>query len=841
MPLRSFTVSAVLPPEIAGLRRLAANLRLHWEPRVSALFERLDPEAWRRWRGNAPAFLDHLNPERLRSVAADREYSAAVAAAVAEQEQHLAAAPERQVAYFSMEYGLTESLPLYAGGLGILSGDHVKSASDRNLPLLAVGLLYHQGYFRQFLNEAGQQEETYPESDLSRWPVQPVMDPGNPQARLVVRLQWPDRMLHFQAWRLDVGRVPLYLLDTRLPENTEADRRLTDRLYGGDREYRLQQEILLGIGGVRMLDQLGIRSAVFHLNEGHSAFAPFERMRGLMQREGLALEEARQMVFHSGIFTTHTPVPAGNDVFEPGLILRYMDKFAGELGLSPAAFLDQGRLRPGDGNEGFSMTVAAIRHCARVNAVSKLHGRVSRRMWNSLWPGLPVDEVPISGLTNGVHLRTWVSPEMDALLRTYLGEDWAEKQTDGDMWRKGVAAIPAVEIWHARCEARRRMVAQLRRRVTAVLRRKGAPEHRVAAANGILDPNRLTIGLARRFATYKRGNLILQDPERILRLLRHHATPVQILFAGKAHPLDGDGKQIIQQIVRFLRQHHLEGQVVFVEDYDMEVARILVGGVDVWLNTPLRPLEACGTSGMKVAACGGLNLSVLDGWWDEAFDGRNGWGLGGRRMQPDPGVQNVREGKELLDILESDILPRFYTLDDKKVPARWVEMMRASLATIPARFNTHRMVDDYAAWYRNAAADHGTLAAEGFTALKSWTRWREKIRAAFDGVRIVEVDFDVTGPLHHGSQVPVGAVVDTNGIEPAELDVQLMFRDVSEAKPTPFSFLPLAAETSKPGKAVRFSGQFEPPLPGDYGFTLRVTPRHDLMVHPYELFVSAWG
>ncbi|HDP95143.1 MAG TPA: alpha-glucan family phosphorylase [Candidatus Aminicenantes bacterium] len=841
MSLQSFSVRAELPPELAGLRRLSANLRLHWKPEVSALFQRLDPGSWQRNRGNAPAFLDRLEPDRLRAAAADAEYVAAVTAAADELDAHLAEAPQPEVAYFSMEYGLAVSLPLYAGGLGILSGDHVKSASDRNLPLLGVGLLYHQGYFRQSLNEAGQQEEHYPEADLSRWPIQAVMEPENPEERLVIKMRWPDRDVYVQAWRLDVGRVPLYLLDTRRTENSETDRRLTDRLYGGDREYRLQQEMLLGIAGTRLLDRLGINIAVFHLNEGHSAFAPFERMRRLMEKEKLSRHEAQQLVVHSSIFTTHTPVPAGNDVFDSGLIIRYMGGFAAELGLQPQEFLDLGRMRPDDGREGFSMTVAAIRHCARVNAVSLLHGRVSRRMWHTLWPGVPENEVPIAGVTNGVHLRTWISEEIDSLLCTHLGRDWDRRQSEKEMWQQGVDKIPAAELWRARETARERMVAQLRRRVALSLSRHGASEHRVAAARNILDPHRLTIGLARRFATYKRGNLILQDPGRILRLLRHETTPIQILFAGKAHPLDGDGKQIIQQIVRFLRDHHLQDRVVFVEDYDMEVARQLVGGVDVWLNTPLRPLEACGTSGMKVAACGGLNLSVLDGWWDEAFNGENGWALGARRMQPDPGVQNAREGRELLEILESDVVPRFYTRDEKGIPAGWVQMMRASLASIPARFNTHRMVDDYASMYRDAVADSHALSASDYTPLKSFTQWRQRLGSDFAAVRIVDTDFDVSCPLPHGKKVPVAVTVDTAGLSPAELRVSLMIRPLEAGKTADFSSLTLIPQTRKPAKTVRFTAELEPPLPGDYEAAVRVTPRHDLMVNPYELFMSVWS
>ena len=838
--LRSFTVVAELPDELAGLESLAKNLRYLWTPEVRLLFSRLDPVAWPAVRGNATAFLAGLNPESLRAAAADPAYVRAVADAAEELKTHLEA--ERippETAYFSMEYGLGECIPLYAGGLGILSGDHVKSASDLGLSLTAVGLLYRQGYFHQRLDEAGRQEEAYAEIDTAQWPLHPVMDPENPESRLVVELPWPDRLLKVQAWRLDVGRVPLFLLDTRRMDNTPADRRLTDRLYGGDREYRLQQEMVLGIGGVRLLHQLGVDPPVLHLNEGHSAFAPFERIRLLMKESGLTRREAQQLVFRTGVFTTHTPVPAGNDEFDPGLILRYLGVFASGLNMAPEEFLNCGRVHQGDGREGFSMTVAAMRHSSRVNAVSRLHGRVSRRMWRNMWPGVPEREVPIHALTNGIHLRTWMAPEIDALLGRHLKRDWPERQRDPDFW-SGVGKIPSAQLWDARNVARNRMVEGLRLRRAATLKRNGAPEHRILAAGRILDPGCLTIGLARRFATYKRSNLILQDQARILGLLRHAATPIQLLFAGKAHPLDGEGKNIIQQIQRFIRDNELQNRIVFVEDYDMEVARLLVQGVDVWLNTPLRPLEACGTSGMKAAAGGGLNLSVLDGWWDEAYDGRNGWGLGGRRMEPDPAVQNAREGRELLDILESDVVPRFYNRDESGVPQEWVKMMRASLSTLPGQFNTHRMVSDYSRVYAAAAGDFNSMAGEGFSFLKEWTQWRDEMIAGFDAVRVLAVHMDTSRPFRSGERIDVSVEVDSGRIPSSQLDVSLLFRLVAP-EPRPFTALKLDVPEGETGARVRFSGSLEVVEPGTYETTVRVTPHHAFLSGPYELFRAVWG
>lgn len=432
-----------------------------------------------------------------------------------------------------------------------------------------------------------------------------------------------------------------------------------------------------------------------------------------------------------------------------------------------------------------------------------------------------------------------MAPEIDELLGRHLGLDWPERQGEADSW-SGVEKIPDAELWNARNAARMRMVEGLRARVVRALKRDGAPEHRVRVAERILDHDRLTIGLARRFATYKRGNLILQDQARILALLRHETTPIQIIFAGKAHPLDGEGKNIIQQIQRFIRENHLNDRIVFIEDYDMEVARLLVQGVDVWLNTPLRPLEACGTSGMKAAAGGGLNLSVLDGWWDEAYDGHNGWGLGGRRMDPDPFVQNAREGRELLEILESDVVPRFYDRDESGIPGQWMEMVRASLSTLPARFNTHRMVQDYARVYADAAGDFECLAREGFSALKEWTRWREEITRKFDGVRVLNVDVDTSRPFRSGEKIPVAVELEAGGIPPRHLDVSLLFRP-EHLEPRPFSVLRLNAEEGGSDASLRFSGDLEVAEPGTYESTVRVTPRHDCLSGPYEFFRSAWG
>ncbi|MEJ2738084.1 MAG: alpha-glucan family phosphorylase, partial [Anaerolineae bacterium] len=642
-PIHTFLAVPSLPAPLEPLRELASNLRWAWNHETIELFRRLDSDLWETTGHNPLLMLGTIDQGTLEAAASDEGFLAQLARIDLELEVYKDGAstwfqrahgPVQAplVAYFSAEFGVTECLSIFAGGLGVLAGDHLKSASDLGVPLIGVGLLYQQGYFRQYLNEAGWQQEAYEDNDFHNLPLTLQRRPdGTP---VTVEIPHPGRKVIAQVWRAQVGRVPLYLLDTNIPGNRPQDRDITDQLYGGDREMRIKQEMVLGIGGYRALEALGLEPTVYHMNEGHSAFLALERIRRLMETRGLPLADAREAASAGLVFTTHTPVKAGHDYFSPDLMNRYFADYARALGLSRQDFLALGRRNPANDGEEFCMTILALRLAAYSNGVSRLHGQVSRRMWQGLWPGVPEDEIPIGHVTNGVHFQSWISREMKELYDRYLGPRWREELADQTVWQQA-DHIAAEELWRTHERRRERLVAFCRRRLRDQLRRRGAPQAAIEAADEVLDPEALTIGFARRFATYKRATLLLSDRERLARILNDPDRPVQIIFAGKAHPRDDAGKELIRQIVELARQEAFRRRLVFLEDYDMAVARYLVQGVDVWLNTPLRLQEASGTSGMKATANGVLNLSVLDGWWDEAYRPEVGWAIGRKETYPD--------------------------------------------------------------------------------------------------------------------------------------------------------------------------------------------------------------
>ncbi|HEU0264134.1 MAG TPA: alpha-glucan family phosphorylase, partial [Geobacterales bacterium] len=633
--LHRFTVVPSLPKELSGLQRIAYNLWWTWEPEARELFRRIDPELWKETRHNPVEIIGVLQQTSLEILMADDGFISHLGRVETKLKEYLAGrtwfgrqhgdAAGSRIAYFSMEFGLHESLPVYSGGLGILAGDHLKSSSDLGIPLVGVGLLYRQGYFRQYLNIEGWQQEFYPENDFYNLPLH--LERAENGTPLTVEVELPGRKVKLHIWRVQVGRIPLYLLDANLEENGVEDREITAQLYGGDQDMRIRQEIVLGIGGIRALKALGLPPDVCHMNEGHAAFLALERIRCQMTERGIGFHEAREAVRRGNIFTTHTPVEAGIDHFHPDLIERYLGRYYRALGLSREEFLALGRRNSHDSHETFCMAILAIKLAGHVNGVSQLHSEVSRKMWQDLWPVLPEEHLPIMAITNGVHSKTWISNEMAGLLTRYLGSRWLENPSDATLWRRA-SRVPDAELWRSHERGRERLVDFARRRLREQLTQVGATAREIAIADEVLDPEMLTIGFARRFATYKRGTLLLRDLERLARILTNHDRPVQIVFAGKAHPQDNEGKELIRQIVQLSKQDRFRHRVVFLEDYDMAVARYLVQGVDIWLNTPRRPLEASGTSGMKVAMNGGLNLSVLDGWWCEGYRGNNGWAIG---------------------------------------------------------------------------------------------------------------------------------------------------------------------------------------------------------------------
>jgi len=693
-------LSAKIPPRIARLEDLAYNFWWSWHREARDLFKMLDYPLWRSTGHNPVKMLLEASPERLEELAADplflRQYDAVLIALDADiGNGHLwfpAKYPDlmaRPVAYFSAEFGLHQSLPTYAGGLGVLAGDHCKETSDIGLPFVAVGFLYEMGYFRQRITADGWQEAIYPRFKPEEVAVREAL--GDDGKCLFVPLEVGDRTIHLQVWHVQVGRTRLYLMDADNGRNAPWDRELTARLYGGDQEMRIQQEIVQGIGGVHVLRALKIDPLVFHLNEGHSAFLVLARVRELVEA-GWSFDEARQVVQATTVFTTHTPVPAGHDVFPFHLIEKYFHAYWPRLGLSREQFLELGS-HDGD-RQGFNMTVLALRMCGRCNAVSRLHGEVSRRMWQPVWPDRPVEQVPIAYVTNGIHVPAWIGGAMNRIYRKYLGPDWIERHDEPALWER-ILDVPDEELWAAHLRLKRKLMSMIRERARRQRIEGLMNPEQVLCAGPFLDPDALIIGFARRFATYKRATLIFHDLERLKRLLHDRYRPVQFIFAGKAHPADDGGKRLLQQIYNIAKDLAIGGRIAFIEDYDLQVARYLVQGVDVWLNTPRRPYEASGTSGQKAAINGIPNLSVLDGWWAEGYNGADGWAIDSGQQYDDPAAQDAADAEVLYRLLEDEVAPLFYKRDADDVPRGWVRVMKEAIRTAVPAFSARRMVKEY--------------------------------------------------------------------------------------------------------------------------------------------------
>ncbi len=839
-PVHTFSVVPSLPQQVEGLRTVAHNLRWCWSHESVELFRRLDRDLWETTGHNPVLLLGTIEQSKLEEAAKDDAFLAHLARVESNLEGYLAADSTwfrrtygnsgdlPVIAYFSAEFGLTECLSIFAGGLGILAGDHLKSASDLGVPLVGVGLLYQQGYFRQYLSQSGWQQESYIPNDFHNLPTSMVHDSsGRP---VTVKVNLADRPVYAQIWKVQVGRVPLYLLDTNVAANLRhEDRDLTNQLYGGDQDMRIRQEILLGIGGYRALQELHLHPTVYHMNEGHSAFLALEHIQHLMRTRDLSLPEARELASASLVFTTHTPVEAGHDYFYPDLINRYFGEPLRKLGLSLTDFLVLGQTqRSGD----FCMTALALRSAGRANGVSKLHGEVSRNMWQSLWPGVPVSEIPIGHVTNGVHFRSWISAEFNQLYDRYLGPNWREEPASSDVWSR-VQSIPAEELWRTHERRRERLVAWARRRVSAQRMRRAAPQAEIDAAAEVLNPDALTIGFARRFATYKRATLILSDMDRLRRLLTDPTRPLQVIFAGKAHPRDNAGKELIRQITEVSRDPVLGRHVVFLEDYDMAVARYLVQGVDVWLNTPLRPNEASGTSGMKAAANAVLNLSVPDGWWDEVWSDPNnsrtmGWSIGKGEEYTDPKYQDQVEAEALYDLLERDVVPTFYERGADRIPRKWVDRMKASVGSLCHFVNTHRMVRDYVdGYYMKAHAQFRVLEEDGARRVRELSAALERIRHEWHLVRIVRVEDGPPKTVSVASSIGVRAQVYLGSLSPQDVIVELYVGRVNEdGELVEGDAVAMRPEHEDTSGTYEYTVETSSRRSGLHGFTVRVRPSH---------------
>jgi len=845
MGLLSFTVKPNIPARLAPLEEIAHNLWISWNFEAITLYMRIDYDAWLASRQNPARFLGLVSQARLEEMGKDDSFLAAMDAVYAKFQRYLAA--ERwykgshagTIAYFSMEYGLDVSLPIYSGGLGMLSGDHIKSSSDLGLPLVGVGLLYRQGYFQQYLNVDGFQQEQYPENDWYNMPVRLRMDgSGKP---VTVQVEMADEIVRARVWEVMVGRTSLFLLDTNIEENPPDTRLITLQLYGGDRENRIRQEILLGMGGIRALRALGITPAVVHMNEGHSAFLGLERIRELMTENGLSYREARMAVWQSSVFTTHTPVPAGNERFTPALMSRYFGRTAQGLGLSWKDFLSLGRENPEDDNEDFCLTVLAMKLSANNNAVSRLHGRVSRSMWRKLWPGLPLDEIPVTHVTNGVHPRTWISHDMIDLLDRYIGPSFYDEPTNPAIWDR-MDRVSDEELWRTHERRRERMVAFARMRLKEQLLRQGAASAELAAGEGALSPYALTISFARRFAAYKRADLLLQQPERLIRLISDNERPVQLIFAGKAHPHDKEGKEIIKRITHFARDPRVRSRIVFLEDYDMTMSRYLTSGSDLWLNTPRRPLEASGTSGMKAALNGVPNVSILDGWWDEAFHTSIGWAIGKGEEYDDPVLQDEVEGKALFDLLEREIVPLFYTRGMDGLPREWIRRMKCAIRDVGKGFSSHRMLKEYAErFYLPALERSRNCAAGDYAEAKELAAYIQKLGGNWGAVRVERISSPNDPILKVGDTLSVDAEIALAELSPDEVTVELYYGPLSSEREIREPRLATMGQTGQRGAVWSFQARVPCDRTGRQGFTVRVLPRHRHLVHNLLPGFVRWG
>ncbi len=858
-PIQTFNIVPKLPLALEPLREIVYNLWWSWEPAARQLFRQLDPELWTRTNHNPLRVLQLARQARLEEVAQDESFLRALKGVLTQFQAYMARPDTygRQqpgakttpggkgndlIAYFSAEFGFHESVPNYSGGLGILSGDHCKSASDLDLNFCAVGLLYRHGYFRQQINKEGVQEAVQLNQNFYNLPVQeiPTGDGGEP---LKIGVELPGRQVFAKVWKLAVGRINLYLLDTDIPENSPEDRAITAQLYGGDLEMRIRQEIVLGMGGPRALAALGLKPSVYHMNEGHAAFLGLERVRHFVRAHQLDFRAALQIVAASGIFTTHTPVPAGNDAFSRELMAGYFGDYPAQVGIDFEYFFSLGQATINKENN-FSMTILALRTSRHANGVSKLHGEVSKGLWKDVWAGVPEDEVPITSITNGIHTKTWAAPEFMDLYTKYLGADWEENLTNVDYWLR-VNRIPDDVLWDTHQKLKARLVDFARERLRKQRERLGDSPAALRQVNNILNPEILTIGFARRFATYKRGALLFGQPERLLKLLNDAERPVQFVFAGKAHPKDEGGKKVIQEVYKYTRDSERANRVVFLEDYDAHVGRRLYQGVDLWLNNPLRPLEASGTSGMKLPPSGGLNLSVLDGWWCEGYNGKNGWPIGAEITEGSTDFQNEVDIESLFHILETQVVPLYYAKPDGKLPIAWLRLMRESILSVTPVYNTHRMVKEYfERLYSPAAKAYHILNADTGKQAVELSEWKNKMRRDWPQIHIGEVHLEHADRtnIQVGDRVGVQAQVFLGPTAPAEVKVQVYYGEDKENAISQPTILELTKSEKVDGSGVfLYKGEIPSKESGAFGLSVRVVPTHPNLTQEHELRLITWA
>lgn len=853
MKINKYMVSPSLPKELEPLLEITKNFWWCWNQKAVNLLRTIDIDNYDEKDHNPIRILGESSQECFYNMLHDDAAMMNLAEVYDEfktymnQETWYASLDDSQktenekIAYFSFEYGLHESLPNYSGGLGILSGDHLKSASDLGLPFIAVGLLYRKGYFRQYLNADGWQQEYDIENDFFNLALEKVLDSNGETMKVDVDL--PGRKVYAQIWKANVGRIQLYYLDANIEENSVEDRDITAQLYGGNLETRIQQEILLGIGGIKALKKLGIKPTIYHMNEGHSAFLSLERIRQLMIDDKLDRKTAREVVFSSNVFTTHTPVPAGNDVFPIEMMQKYFVDYIKQIDMSMEEFLKLGKIDPNNQKEDFCMTVLALNLSAENNGVSELHGHVSREMWKDIWKGVPAKELPIDSITNGIHTLSWISFDMQNLLDRYLGPRWRTKPLEYGIWER-VQKIPDAELWRTHERRKERLIDFCRERLKAQIINRGFRKNEINHAEQILTPEALTIGFARRFATYKRGTLLFRDIDRLKKIISNPHRPVQIIFAGKAHPHDNGGKELIKNIAEICRREEFRDHIVFLEDYDINVARYMVQGVDVWLNNPRRPLEASGTSGMKVPPNGGLNFSILDGWWDEAYDGQNGWAIGNREEYTDLEYQDEVESNALYNVLENEIIPLYYERGRDDIPRQWVTAMKWSMQTVCPQFSTNRMVADYFnKFYTNASRRYINMTSDDFKKSKELKSWKDNIYSKWSKVSFENTMSEMPSRnLQVGSKFEVKTIVNLGNIAPDSVRVELYHGKLSmKDEITEPTIVEMKHSSDLGNGRHSFIGSLECVNTGQSGYAIRMYPYHKDLGYKFDMKMIIWS
>jgi glycogen phosphorylase len=821
------------------MQELAANLWYSWDRPTRAIFARLNPALWDAVGHNPKALLKRIDQQRLIDAASDPAFLDSLTRVLAAFDAYQAEAPFKQnrggfksddlIAYFCAEFGVHESLPLYSGGLGILAGDHCKAASDFQLPFVGVGLLYRQGYFVQTIDAEGKQRAEYHDSEFEDLPIEPVKKDG---ADLTVEIAFPGRRLVVKVWQARVGHVTLYLLDTDIAQNSDRDRAIAHRLYGGDRTTRLEQELVLGVGGIKALAAIGLKPSVWHINEGHAAFMLLERVRSLTA-EGMATDAALEAVASSTVFTTHTPVPAGHDQFADATVAPYLRSCFPELNAMALA-------RPPSGGD-FNMTALAIRGSRYLNGVSRIHGGVSQRLLKDYWPHVTPEENPVGYVTNGVHVATFLAPEWSEVLDRFLGVGWMHRLGHPGIWEK-IRDIPDHIFWSVRQDIKARMLHMLRHRIARQhLRNHGSESHleRLLRYCDPAKPNVLTIGFGRRFATYKRATLLFNDLDNFRRIVGDKDRAVVFLFAGKAHPADEPGQELIRTLVHMASQEEFQGRLLFIEGYDLHIARRLVSGVDVWLNNPVHPLEASGTSGMKAGMNGVINLSILDGWWDEGYDGQNGWAIKPASPQLDQHRRDREEARTLYELLQDNVIPLYYKRAEGGYSAEWIRIAKRSMASLLPRYDASRMLGEYVSkFYLPASRQGRRYTADGYAAAKNVAAWKARVRAAWPGVSLRRLDTPKTR-IEFGDSLPIEVGVKLNGLAPTDVCVELILsRALREPAPLAHSH-ELASAGAADGEH-RYRIDLKPGLAGRLDYRIHVYPRNEALTHPFEMGLSTW-